>query len=288
MTGYAKNVEVMGEHEITAEIKSLNSKHLNVNFSLPSFLMGCELDLNSLVVRFIKRGKVMVRVHLKFLSPPKAIEVDEALAKSYYDALELLVSNLGIPEPVKLEDVLRFKDILRFELDEEEAGRICDEVKRVLEKTLEILVKEKEREGSKLKEVLGGFLDTMEDRVMRIREEANSVVERYARALRENVRKIVPDDLLVNEDILETAIAVLAERSDIREELDRLESHISRAREALNSNEPVGATLDFLAQEMLREFNTILSKTRSLSVSNLALDGKILVNSFREQVQNVE
>ncbi len=288
MTGYAKNVEVMGEHEITAEIKSLNSKHLNVNFSLPSFLMGCELDLNSLVVRFVKRGKVMVRVHLKFLSPPKAIEVDEALAKSYYDALELLVSNLGIPEPVKLEDVLRFKDILRFELDEEEAGRICDEVKRVLEKTLEILVKEKEREGSKLKEVLGGFLDTMEDRVMRIREEANSVVERYARALRENVRKIVPDDLLVNEDILETAIAVLAERSDIREELDRLESHISRAREALNSNEPVGATLDFLAQEMLREFNTILSKTRSLSVSNLALDGKILVNSFREQVQNVE
>ncbi len=288
MTGYAKNVEVMGEHEITAEIKSLNSKHLNVNFSLPSFLMGCELDLNSLVVRFVKRGKVMVRVHLKFLSPPKAIEVDEALAKSYYDALELLVSNLGIPEPVKLEDVLRFKDILRFELDEEEAGRICDEVKRVLEKTLEILVKEKEREGSKLKEVLGGFLDTMEDRVMRIREEANSVVERYARALRENVRKIVPDDFLVNEDILETAIAVLAERSDIREELDRLESHISRAREALNSNEPVGATLDFLAQEMLREFNTILSKTRSLGVSNLALDGKILVNSFREQVQNVE
>ncbi len=288
MTGYAKNVEVMGEHEITVEIKSLNSKHLNVNFSLPSFLMGCELDLNSLVVRFIKRGKVMVRVHLKFLSPPKAIEVDEALAKSYYDALELLVSNLGIPEPVKLEDVLRFKDILRFELDEEETRRICDEVKRVLEKTLEILVKEKEREGSKLKEVLGGFLDTMEDRVMRIREEANSVVERYARALRENVRKIVPDDFLVNEDILETAIAVLAERSDIREELDRLESHISRAREALNSNEPVGATLDFLAQEMLREFNTILSKTRSLGVSNLALDGKILVNSFREQVQNVE
>ncbi len=288
MTGYAKRVEVVGDYEITVEVKSLNSKHLSPNFSLPSFMSACEVALNAVVAQFVKRGKVMVKIHVRFLSPPSAVKIDEALARAYYESLERLVSALGIPEPVKLEDVLRFRDVLRFEMDEEEIEDICSKTVGVLERALEDLVKEREKEGKNLSRVLLDLLSEMETKVRLIREEAPRVVERYAKNLREGVKRIVPDDIVVNEDIIETVVAVLAERSDIREELDRLESHISRAREVISSHESAGATLDFLAQEILREFNTILSKTRSMEISDLALDGKVLVNSFREQVQNVE
>ncbi len=114
------------------------------------------------------------------------------------------------------------------------------------------------------------------------------MMEYYSKMLRENVEKVVPDDVIVDRNILETAIAVLAERADIREEIDRLKSHVSRALDLLESDGAVGVNLDFLAQEMLREFNTILSKAKIVEIADLALEGKVLVNSFREQVQNVE
>ena len=287
MTGYARRVETIDGVEISVEVKTLNSKYLSPGFSLPGYMSGCEVRFNEVLGEYIKRGKVTVKVYLRFIEPPR-IEVDFASAQAYYDALEELSSRLGIPEPVKIEDILRFKEVLRFELSEEEVEKVCRSVEVVLRKTLEDLVKEKEIEGEKLKKALSDILDGIEEELSSIEKMAGEMIEHYARILRENVEKIIPEGVEIDENVLETEIAVLAERSDIREEIDRLKSHILRSRELLNEEPPVGPNLDFLAQEMLREFNTILSKSRIKEITESALNGKVLVNSFREQVQNVE
>ncbi len=288
MTGYARVVETLDEYEITIEIKTLNSKYLNVSLSAPAFLAPCELDMNDIVRDYIKRGKVNIKVYLRFLSPPKGISIDKALAKAYHEALENLTIELGIPEPVKLEDLLRFKDVVRFEPTEDEIDKMCSCVLKVLKKALDKVIISREEEGEKLSKFLEEILDSMRDRLEKIERLSKDLIGYYAENLRENVKKIVPEDIVIDENIIETVIAVLAERADIKEEIDRLKSHISRAKALLRSDEPVGAELDFLAQEMLREFNTILSKSKMVDISDLAIDGKVLVNSFREQVQNVE
>ncbi len=288
MTGYGKLVETVGEYEISVEVKTLNSKHLNIALSYPSYLNSCELCLHELVGRYIKRGKVSVKVRIRFLKPPEAIKVDFGLASAYYHALDDLSSSLGIPEPVKLEDLLRFKEIVRFEMSEEEIQRICEAGSSVLEKVLQKVVEERRKEGEKLREMLKGFLDSMKEKLHFIESKADGMVEYYAEKLREGVKNLLPADAVLDQSVLETAIAVLAEKADIREEIDRLKSHLKRAYELIEDDGCVGPNLDFLAQELLREFNTILSKSKITDISSAAIEGKLLVNSFREQVQNIE
>ena len=288
MTGYSKVVETTDGYEISIEMKSLNSKYLNLSISLPSYLNFCELELNQLISEKIKRGKVSVKIHVRFIKPPQAIKVNEGLAQAYYEALDEISSKLGIPEPINLDHILKFREVITFEMDEDEAEIIYGHVKKILSKALENLIKEREKEGERLKTFLEGFLDEMEVRLKKIEEKASDMVSYYKEKLEEGVKNLLPNDMQPDTNVLETAIAALVEKADIREEIDRLKSHIKRARELLRAEKPVGSTLDFLAQEMLREFNTILSKSKLVDISNWAIEGKTIVNSFREQVQNVE
>ncbi len=288
MTGYANVSKVIDGYEIKVETRSLNSKYLNVNISLPSFLNSCEIQLSDIVSKWIKRGKVSVKIFVNFVKPVSAIKVNLGLSKAYYEALESIVSYLGIPEPVKLDNLLRFKEIVFFDMDDEEVNKICTYVKDILNEVMRKVTEEREREGEKLKNYLKGFLEKMREKVKAIESHSEDMLKYYAERLRKNIEKILPSDIVFEKDLFEASLAVLADRADIQEELDRLKSHISRAEEFLESEEPVGANLDFLAQELLREFNTILSKSKLSSITNVALEGKLLVNSFREQVQNVE
>ncbi len=287
MTGYSKVTEVKEDLEISVEVKTLNSKYLSVSFSTPYYLSGCEIKMNELVGKYVRRGKVSVRIYVKFLEPPEVV-VDFATAQAYYSALEDLAFRLGIPEPIGVDDLLRFKEIIRFDLDDGQVEKVCNLVSDVLEKALVEVSREREIEGEKLKVVLERFLKDIEENVLEISRSSDNLIEQYAEALRGNVEKILPEDAIIDKNVLETAVAVLAERVDIKEEIDRLKSHIDRARDLLNKKGSIGPSLDFLAQEMLREFNTILSKAKMVGIVDHALSGKVLVNSFREQVQNVE
>ena len=287
MTGYSKVVEIKNGVEVSVEVKTLNSKYLSISISSPSYLSECEMKMNDVIGNRIKRGKVSVKVYVKFVEPPK-ISVDLATAQAYHSALEDLASRLGIPEPVGIDDLLRFKEILRFDLEDDQVKKICEGVLDVLEMAISEVIKERSIEGEKLKEVLEDLLSGIESNVVEISKRSEKLLDYYSKALRENVEKIVPDDVLVDKNVLETAIAVLAERADIKEEVDRLKSHVIRAKELLDEDGSVGPNLDFLAQEMLREFNTILSKSKMVEITERALEGKVLVNSLREQVQNIE
>lgn len=288
MTGYSRVEAMRGSYQFRVEVKSLNSKTLNVILQIPGFLSSKELELNSLVEEYVKRGRVTVRVNVKFLEPPKLVEIDKNALTSYHALLENVVTTLSLPEPVKLSDLLNFRELFRFDLSDEEIESIWQSLVPVLREALERLVQERMKEGERLRKDLQNILENLKVKVDGIERLAGELNKVYRERLRDELRRLLPDGVEVKEDVLENHLAAIAVRADIREELVRLKSHIARAFELFNADEPVGTYLDFVSQEMLRELNTILSKSILKEISELALDGKVLVAQFREQVQNVE
>ncbi|RKX50517.1 MAG: YicC family protein [Thermotogae bacterium] len=288
MTGYASIENVGKSCKVKVETKSLNSKYLSLDLSIPPFLSPYEIHIHNTVRKYVRRGKIQIRVRVVFLEPPKGITVDFGLLRSYHEALESINAALSLPEPVKLEDLLRFKDIIRFDISEEDLEEVWNVVEPTLEKALEKLVEDRKREGEKLKRDLLSILDDLEEKITRIEESSQNLPILYREKLMENFEEILPNNVDVNMKIFENALAVSLIKADIREEIARLKSHHQKARKLLENDDSVGLHLDFLAQEFLREFNTILAKSILKEITDAALEGKILVSQFREQVQNVE
>jgi len=288
MTGFSRVEKVSGPYQFRVEMKSLNSKGLNIINQLPGYLSMKELELNNLVQEYVSRGKVQTRVQVKFLEPPKVLEIDKNVVRAYYSMLDEIVGELSLPEPVKLSDLLNFREVFRIELSDEEIENIWNHLVPILREALEKLVEERKKEGQKIGADLKRILEDLSSRVEEIEKISDQLPALYREKIKEEVEKILPQDVSVKEDILENHVAFMATKADIREEITRLRSHIKRALELIESDEPVGMNLDFLGQEMLRELNTILSKSISGEITSLALEGKVLVSQFREQIQNVE
>lgn len=288
MTGYAKYEKVEQNYRITCEMKSLNSKYFVIDIQSPSFMFSRENELTQLVQRVVKRGKVTLRLYVEFLSPMDVVKVDYGLAKSYYDALENLVSRLGIPEPVNLDNLLRFRDLVRFELSPHQEQQIFEMVIEVLGKTLELLDEERKNEGLRLAQDLERILQqllTIQNDMSKFSEESLTLMKER---IRQDVKRMLDNGTRLNEELLENAVVMAVQRADIREELARLKSHLQKAEQLLLLNDPVGNHLDFVAQEMFRETNTILAKTQDQRIIDDALRAKVLISQFREQIQNME
>lgn len=288
MTGYAKYERVEQNCRVVCEVKSLNSKYFVTDIQTPSFMFSRENELIQLVQNVIKRGKITLRLYVEFLTPLNAVKVDYGLAKSYYDALENLVNQLGIPEPVNLDNLLRFRDLVRFELSEQQEQQIFEIVKDVLEKSLKMLDEERENEGSRLVQDLERILQqlsTIQNDISKFSEESSMLMKEK---ISQDVKRILDNNTQLNEELLENAVVLAVQRADIREELARLKSHLEKTEQLLLSNDPVGNHLDFVAQEMFREVNTILSKSQDQRIIDGALRAKVLISQFREQIQNIE
>lgn len=288
MTGFSRVEKVSGPYQFRVEMKSLNSKGLNIINQLPGYLSMKEIDLNNLVQEYVNRGKVQIRIQVKFLEPPKVLEIDKNVVRAYYSMLDEIVGELSLPEPVKLSDLLNFREVFRIELSDEEIENIWNHLVPILREALEKLVEERKKEGQKIGVDLKRILEDLSSRVEEIEKISDQLPALYREKIKEEVEKILPQDVSVKEDILENHVAFMATKADIREEITRLRSHIKRAFELIESDDSVGMNLDFLGQEMLRELNTILSKSISGEITSLALEGKVLVSQFREQIQNVE
>ncbi len=288
MTGYSKSQKTSKDWRVTCEVKSLNSKYLTVDLSLPQFLFAAEGELIQIVQNHIKRGKVSVRIFVEFLASLDAVKVDFGLAKSYHSALDQLVHELGIPEPVNLENLLRFKEIVRFELPDDQREAVLIEVKELLNETLASLNTEKQKEGERLSKDLQTMLSNMERLTSRIEIRFKEIQPLVKEKLIENARSLLNENVPVNEVLIENAVALYIQKIDIREELTRLITHFERARQLLQSQDPIGNHLDFLAQEMNREITTVLSKSQDSDIIDAALNCKVLISQFREQIQNLE
>ena len=287
MTGYSKIENVDENYKITCEIKSLNSKGLDISISLPYYLNSKEILISKVISEYLKRGRVHVKINVKFLKPVD-MNLDFAMAKSYYDSLEELRESFGIQTPTKLSDLLVFKEIFRTDIDDEEIEQLWTSVENVLRVALQKLAKEREKEGEKLQVDIKSIILKMKKIVGKIEKYAGSLKEVISQKIKENINEILPDNVELDTNQFETAVALIADRADIREEIVRLKSHLKRIEELLESNEPVGTLLNFLTQEVHREFNTILSKSRMIEISKLAIDGKYINSQLKEQVQNLE
>lgn len=287
MTGYSKLEKVTESYKVSCEVKSLNSKGLDVNTSIPYYLSSKDIQIARIVSEYISRGKVYVKINVKFLKPIE-MAVDYAMAKSYYNTLDRLNDELGIQTPIALSDLLNFKELFRGEMADEVIEDLWKFVESVLREALEKLIAERIKEGQKLFKDIKNMVKKIESITFNIEEKANTLKEEIAKKLRENVKEILPDNIEMDVNQFETAVALIADKADIREEIERLKSHISRMKELLEKKEPIGTLFNFLTQEVHREFNTILSKSRMLEISNLALEGKFINSQLKEQIQNVE
>lgn len=288
MTGYGRIEKIINDYNYSVEIKSLNGKYSNLKTSIAGIFSPLEIEVQNLVKKYFKRGNISVYIDIRFLNPQNFVDIDLGLAKSYHSALQQMTSELHMSDDVSLDVLTKFREIIKIKVEEEAMNKIWKGLEEILLETIEKVKVFQIEEGEKLKTVLLGYIDDIEKIVNDIQNTAVDMKDTFKERLENNLKELLNNSELINEGRLELEVALLAERADISEEIERLKSHIKKFRDIVNSeDELMGQNLDFLSQEMHREFNTIASKSKLIELTNLSVEGRGLVNKIREQVQNV-
>jgi len=286
MTGYSRAESVVDGINVLVELKTVNSKYLNLDVNSGETFAELELDVSRYIKERIKRGTVKARVEISLIEDSGLLKPDFGTAISIYTSLKAIAERLGLDGEVSIDSMTRFKEILRSKPSEELARRVWNAVVPVLEKALESLNRDREREGLNLLKALEDYLDKLQQISSQLKEMSDGMVDYYREFLKKRVEKLFDGEL--EENRLEQEVVLLAEKADISEELVRLDSHIASFREILSNDNDCGVQLDFICQELHRELSTVASKSKKLEISALSVEGRTLVNKLREQVQNIE
>jgi uncharacterized protein (TIGR00255 family) len=287
MTGFGASRGAAGGEELDVEVRSVNHKFCEVKVRVPRELGSLEIEVARIVKDRLARGGVEVSVRRPGAASGVAPRVDVALAESYARAFREIQARLGLPGPVTLAEVLGAEGVVRLEERAVDPDAAREALRRALAGALDALVEMRAREGEALARDLAGRIDGIEALAARVEGLGPQVVEHHRARLAERVQELVRG-VPVDAGRLEQEVALLADRTDVTEELTRLRSHIAQVRGLLQLAEPGGRKLDFLVQEMHREVNTIGSKSQSAEIATLVVALKAEVERLREQVQNVE
>ncbi len=290
MTGFARSEGVTGAAVWAWEIKSVNSKGLDVKLRLPSSLEAVEPQIRQAIAATVSRGSVFASLAVKREGATSEVKINEAVLAQVVEAARLVAEKLDARAPA-IDGLLAIKgviDVVEAEETEEERAAIAAAVLAGLETALQRLVVMRREEGRALEAVLVARLDEIaalkaeaEDNPCRRPETIRARIAEQIAALLEPGRNFDPDRL--HQEAL-----MVASKADIREELDRLDAHVAAARKLLAGGGAVGRKLDFLAQEFNRETNTLCSKSNDVTLTSTGLALKAVVEQFREQVQNLE
>ena len=290
MTSFGRSSSEEGKKRFfTVEMKSVNSRYLDVNIRMPKTLISLEEEIRKMISNSLNRGKVDVFINLKNYNDGSGVpKVDINLAKGYFDCLKEIEEKLGIKNDVSVMQIARFPEVITVvEEEEDKIEEMWEEIKPLIKDCLDMMVAMREVEGNKLKEDILSKISVIEQLVSKVKEFADTIPKAFKVKLEERLK-----ELLGNVDIDENRVAMevcmLADKATIDEEIIRLRSHINQVRETLNLNEPVGRKLDFIVQEMNRETNTIGSKSSDIQMTNIVIDIKNILEKIREQVQNIE
>lgn len=300
MTGFGQSSHENGRLRASVTARSVNHRYLDLSVSLRTDDPEMERRVESLLEERLERGRVDLRVEIEAKEAvPARVEVDEGLLR----ALQELVSDLGgrglVSREVVLGDLLRIPDLLRFEQESPIDGAEDDEdaaadreadfevVLEAVGHAVGALVAMREEEGTKLRRMLEERVDGLEELRREMLDLAADLPAQRAESLRRRLAEMVGQGEM-DESRLAQEAAILADRSDVAEELDRLGAHLEQFREVCDADGSLGKRLDFLAQEILRELNTVGSKCRESEITRRVVDAKVLCEQIREQVQNVE
>jgi len=284
MTGFARR-EISGAWgALVCELRSVNHRFLESGFRLPDHLRAAEGELRQRLSREVKRGKVDCSfTHRRMQGAETGLEIDPAALERLLATVRDLTRTLPGSHTVNVLDVLRWPGVLREE--SEDSDGLLKAAYTVFGDTLEDLVAARAREGERLRELIEQRCNGLEALVAHVRTRLPEVHTRVRARLDERLAELKAQ---VDQDRLEQELAILLQRLDVDEELDRLTGHIAEIRRVVSGNEPAGRRLDFLMQELNREANTLSSKSQDLDTTRSAVDMKVIIEQMREQVQNIE
>lgn len=290
MTGHGRGEGRGSTHHVTAEASSVNRKQAEIVISLPRNLDALEPRVRELAAQQVSRGRVSIKITLSTPegSLPQRPSINRALARAYVDDLRALATELQMDPTISLDSLVRLPGVFESAEAADETESIWPPLKQAVESALAGLVDMREREGAALARDLDSRIQTMRATVGEIRAQAPEVLRRFQQQLTEKLQTAGATVRTPEDDRLLKEIVFFADRTDIAEELARLESHFQQFNDCLKTRESVGRTLDFLAQEMNREINTIGSKANDSIISRNVVVLKTELERFREQAQNVE
>jgi len=288
MTGYGRGENETQEKAFTVEIKSVNHRFCEVVVRMPKYYIALEDRIRKLIQEYVSRGRLDVFINVSDRGRGnKSIQVDKDLAMAYYSALEELGGTLGISGKPGIIDIARLPDVIITEDVQEDLDIIWPVLQKAVEEAVEKIVEMRSTEGGRLREDLLMRTGRLEEYTETITGRAPAVVSEYREKLKTRLKEL-DAEVDIDEARLASELAVFADRSNISEELVRLRSHFEELRTTMSQNEPAGRKLDFLVQELNREFNTIGSKANDVNITSMVIKAKSEVEKIREQVQNIE
>jgi uncharacterized protein (TIGR00255 family) len=288
MTGYGHGETDYNGTKFTVELNTVNRKQSDIVINLPRDLVALEPQIRQTINASISRGRtnVVVAYH-NGSSGPRKLALDVDLARSYHDAMRSLQKELNAPGEITIGTILQAPGVMRTPEESFDSNATWPAIEHALKAALNELIKMREREGKHLAKDLIHRLKAMRRQIKEIRSLHPDVVKKYRAALLDRIQKAglpiaADDERLVKE------ISFFADRSDVSEELTRVESHLAEFAHHLRRHEPVGRTLEFITQEIFRELNTLGAKANDAGISQRVVACKAELEKIREQIQNLE
>ena len=288
MTGFGRGISEDEKRSFRVEMRAVNHRYLDINQRMPKSLMSLEEKMKKIITQSVSRGKIDVFItYQSFLKEDLEVHYNQHLAQQYADALRKMGQEFQLVGHPTVSLLSGFPDVLFTKEKEESMEEIWPQLKRALEDALSSFMEMKEREGEALKKDLLLKADTIHGYVEQIKAKDLLVIPRYKLRLEERIATLL-DTIPVDEQRLALEVALYTDKASIDEEITRLDSHMDQMARFLQEEEPIGRKLDFLAQEMNREANTMASKSVDLEITNLVLQIKNEIEKIREQMQNIE
>jgi uncharacterized protein (TIGR00255 family) len=288
MTGYGRGMSERGGAKISVEINSVNRRQSDIVVNLPRELSALEPRVRQVVSEHLTRGRTNVVVAYELNgNVSHNLALDRALARSYHEAMRALQAELAVSGEITIGMILQAPGVMRFAEEGVRPNDLWPGVEEALESALDELIKMRAREGKHLAKDLIHRLKVVRQALKEVRKRYPTVIEKHRANLLERIGK-AGVELQPNDERVIKEVAFFADRSDISEELTRLESHLAQFAHHLRRNEPVGRTLEFITQEISRELNTLGAKASDAEISQQVVACKSEVEKIREQIQNLE
>lgn len=287
MTGFGRYEYQTGSKKFTVELKGVNHRYLDVNIRMPKKFNFFETAIRTLLKQYALRGKVDIFITYEDNSESQAaLKYNETLAAEYMRYFKQMEESFGIDNDIRVSTLAHCPEVLTMEEKPDDEDTLWSGLKMALEGAFEQFVETRTTEGENLKKDILNKLSGMETLVGHVEERSPQIVEEYRKKLEDKIHELL--DVPVDENRMAAEVILYADKICTDEETVRLKSHISHMRDTLEETEGIGRKLDFIAQEMNREANTILSKANDLEVSNYAIGLKTEIEKIREQIQNIE
>jgi len=283
MTGFARRERQYSFGMLAWELKTVNHRFLEVGCRLPEEFRAVESEFRASVGASVRRGKVDCSLFFRATLPSASLEVDAQLLRAVTQRAAEVAEQLGPAGRIDVMDVLRWPGVVHDTV--RDTAPMIAAAKALLGEAIAELGRFRVSEGARLQEALEQRCTGLIEFAARVAERLPEVRGRIRAKLRERVAQLVSD---VDHERLEQELAILAQRLDVDEEIDRLRGHVAEVRKTFSGDEPAGRRLDFLMQELNREANTLSSKSQDIETTRAAVDMKVLIEQMREQVQNIE